>query len=309
MYKRQAFTSAGGAVLLAAVPPRSLVPTSEEDPRPVARWSAEELLLLAWFVLGLLFLMKLRFTATRYLLPFAAPVLLLALRQARPRAVQVAIPLTLGLSVLLAADDLGLARAQQALAARVDALARQEGGPGLFAGHWGWQHHLEARGWTALEEDAEIPRGVLFAASRAAWSQEPAESCLVPLDRLEAKGPWWLPRVHSWSGAANFHASMVSASPPLETYSPWILSADPYDIVMVHRGCRGEVPVAPAQEEVVPLEAILRERQRERDAVRAQMEALDAEALEREAAAKAAVEAARREWEAEVSGAEEPPPP
>lgn len=293
-----AFASAGGAVLLAAVPPRAQVPTSDEDPRPVARWSAEELLLLAWAGLGLLFLLKLRFTATRYLLPFAPPLVLLALRQATPRTVQVAIPVTVGLAALLAVDDLGLARAQQALAARADALARAEGGPGLFAGHWGWQHHLEARGWRPLEEDAEIPRGVIFASSRAAWPQEPAESCLVPLDRLEAPGPWWLPRVHSWTGAANFHASMVSAAPPLETYAPWTLSADPYDVVMVHRGCRGQAPAPSAGEPVVPLEALLEQREREREAVRAQMEALDAEAREREAAARAAVEAARRAWEA-----------
>ncbi len=225
-----AFCGAGGAVL------GGLLPGDE----PEQRWDREAVFLLLWALIGALFLLKLRFTATRYGLPFFIPVLLLGLRMAPWRAVQVAVPLTLLLAGLLALDDLGLARAQERLAAQVDRIALQEAaGPGLFAGHWGWQHHLEARGWTALEEDAPIPKRVVFASSRAAWPQSAAPSCLVPLDRLVAPGPRWLPRVHSWTGAANFHASALSAEPVVESYAPWTFSSDPYDVVMIFQGCRG----------------------------------------------------------------------
>lgn len=234
-----AFCGAGGTVL------GGLAPGGETD-GPERRWDREALFLLLWAGIGALFLLKLRFSATRYGLPFFIPVLLLSLRMAPWSAVRVAIPATLLLSVLLAVDDLGLARAQERLAIQVDRLARQEvDAPGLFAGHWGWQHHLEARGWTALEEDAPVPRRVVVAGSQAAWPQAPGESCLVPLEKLEAAGPRWLPRVHSWTGAANFHASAISAEPVIESYAPWTFSADPYDRVTVVQGCRvgdGEAP-------------------------------------------------------------------
>ncbi|MCB9779770.1 MAG: hypothetical protein H6742_14490 [Alphaproteobacteria bacterium] len=232
-----AFGASGGAVLGALVP-GAPGEGNWREPDPARRLDRSAAFLLLWLVGGLVFLLKLRFTAARYLLPFFAPAVLLGLRMAHPRAVRVAIPLTLVLAGLLAADDLGLARAQLDLARRADAVAAQQG-PGVFAGHWGWQHHLEARGWTALEEDAPVPAGALFARSVASWPQAAADdSCLVPVDAFEAPGPWYLPRVHSWTHAANIHASVVSAEPPIETYSPWTLATDPYDRVTVQRGCR-----------------------------------------------------------------------
>ncbi|NOY27268.1 MAG: hypothetical protein GXP62_15480 [Oligoflexia bacterium] len=220
--------SAGGAVLFA------VLPTKRPDP--------DTALLLVWAGLGLGFMLVLRFTATRYLLPFFTPIVLLGLRaigsgRLGRRLVQIALPLTLGLSALLAIDDLHLAQAQRRLAWRVDALAHNAGELRLFAGHWGWQHYLQARGWTPLEDDAPIPAGALFASSRISWPQEPEKSCLVTVQRLVEPGPAWLPRVHSWSGAANFHASMISARPPIESYAPWTFSVDPYDVVELDRAC------------------------------------------------------------------------
>ena len=161
-------------------------------------------------------------------------MVLLALRRASARLVRLAVPLTLALSALLAFDDLRLARAQQELATWA---AAQPGAPGLFAGHWGWQHALEVRGWQPLEEDNMVAPGTLLAVDRAAWPQQPAPGCLERVAHREIPGPWWRPRVQSWTGAASIHASEVAADPPVDTYAPWTLSGDEYDEATIYRGC------------------------------------------------------------------------
>ena len=139
---------------------------------------------------------------------------------------------SVGLGALLAWDDARLAAAQRDLAERAAAL-----GTGVFAGHWGFQHHLEEAGWTAIDEDTLVPPGLLFAVSSAAWPQEPASGCLTPVARWEAPDTWPGPRTHTAAGAANLHAFAVSAHPPVETYAPWTFADDPYDVVTVWRGC------------------------------------------------------------------------
>lgn len=191
--------------------------------------------LLTWLLLGLSFLLTLRFTAARYWLPFLPPAVLLPLRAARPGLLRLAVPATVGLAFLLALDDANLARAQARLAAAV--LAETPGETGLFAGHWGFQHHLEAAGWRALEEDSPVPPGALLAVSEVAWPQQPAPGCLEIVSRNEAPDPWPGPRVHTAAGAANLHAFVISASPPVETYAPWTLADDPLDVVTLWRGC------------------------------------------------------------------------
>lgn len=192
--------------------------------------------LLAWIGLGALFLLTLRFAATRYWLPFLPPVALLGLRSSGPRLVRVAVPLTLGLGALLCLDDLRLARAQERLAA--DVLEVAHGQRGLIAGHWGFQWHLQEAGWTPLEDDAAVPPGALLAVSADAWPQSPAEGCLEPLGRYSVDDPWPLPRVHTIAGAANLHANLLSADPPVESYAPWGFGRDPLDTVTLWRGCR-----------------------------------------------------------------------
>jgi hypothetical protein len=207
---------AGGAVLGAAL--------RREDVRSV--WLA------CWLVGGLLFLLKLRFAAARYWLPFFAPALLLLLRDAPVRLVRVAVVFTPVLSLLLALDDLELARAQRAAADRVIAM-----GTGLFVGHWGWQHHLEAAGWQALEEDAPVPSGVLLARSEIAWPQEAGLSCRTPVDDFSIPDFWPGPRVHTVEGAANLHAFLIAGEPPVSAYAPWGWGGDVLDSVTVVRGC------------------------------------------------------------------------
>lgn len=216
------FCAAGGASLAGAVSTRD----------PVDRF------LLAWWTLGFLFLLTLRFTATRYWLPFLAPVVLVPLRAASARQRSGAVLASLGLGLALMVDDLELARAHEAEARAVIAHAvENEEIPGVFAGHWGWQAHLEAAGWRALEEDAPVPVGTLLAWSEIAWPQEPASVCLEPILEWTMPDRWPGPRVHSRAGAANLHAFVVSGAPPVETYAPWTLARDALDTSRLSRVC------------------------------------------------------------------------
>ena len=192
--------------------------------------------LVVWGMGGLVFLLGLRFTAARYWIPFLAPWVLLSLRGAGPRLVRVAVGATVGLSLLLAMSDLRLSRAQHSLAQRV--LVLTEGEPGLVAGHWGWQHHLESAGWTALEDDGEVPFGALLATSSIAWPQSPAPGCFREVAVLSAP-PASIPgpRVHTVQGLANLHAHVISGHPPVETYAPWGFGLDPLDVVRLERSC------------------------------------------------------------------------
>lgn len=189
----------------------------------------------AWIVGGLIFLLRLRFMATRYWLPFCAPAVLVPLAMLPRRRMYVATATTLGLSVLLSVDDLELARAQQDLAAQVVARFPH---PGMVAGHWGWQHHLQRAGWQSLEEDAPLGEGMLLAQSAIAWPQESAPGCKELVEQFEATDRWWGPRVHTTEGHANVHAFVLSASPPVDSYAPWWVGDDPLDVVTVWRGCR-----------------------------------------------------------------------
>jgi hypothetical protein len=128
-------------------------------------------------------------------------------------------------------DDLELAQAQASLAARV-----QDQGPGLIAGHWGFQHHLERAGWTALEDDAPLPEGVLLARSHIAWPQSPG-GCVAQVDTLQISNRWPGPRVHTLSGGANFHGHSLAADPPLPVLAPWSLGDDPLDQLSLYRVC------------------------------------------------------------------------
>ncbi len=193
------------------------------------RWSSPtDRMLLAWGAGGLLFLLTLRFAAARYQLPFMAAFALAALRLKPPRRwIQATVALQVLLAVGLSWDDRAFARAQQDLAEEL-----ADVGPGSFAGHWGWQHHLEEAGWTPLEEDGQAQS--VHAEAMAPWPQQPdpAQSCEL-VRELSAPDTFWGPRTHS--SRANLHAYVVAGDPPVETYAPWAFSSEPYDRVRLWR--------------------------------------------------------------------------
>jgi len=194
----------------------------------------DDLLLACWGLGGLAFLLLLRFSATRYWLPFLPAFALAALRLAPGRRrLMVHVALSAALALSLSFDDQALARAQRDAARRV---AQAVGQPGVFAGHWGWQHYLEAAGWEAIEEDGPVTAPLAIAA--APWPQSPAsDACLEQVLAFDIDDHSWGPRVHTAAGGANLHAFLVSGSPPIETYAPWSFSDEPYERVVVYVPC------------------------------------------------------------------------
>ena len=210
------WTTAGGAVLGAALSPATRL----------------DQFFACWLFGGLLFLLKLRFTATRYWLPFAAPAVLTVLPMAsRPLRIGAVVG-TLTLALAISLDDHAMARAHEALAQEVDDRVTELGiQDKIFSGHWGLQHHLEARGWTALEEDAPVPPGTAWARSTVAWPQDPAPGCSTPAGTFDRAPAGWRVRSHSAQIAGNVHTHVLSASPPIEVYAPFGLGTDPYDSI------------------------------------------------------------------------------
>ncbi len=210
------FAALGGAALLTRLWP----------PRGEDKASFSELWLGAWAFGGALFLLTLRFSATRYWLPFLPPILLAFPPGRRP---WLAPGLHLALGLALAADELQSARAQEKLADTVAAL-----GVGGFTGHWGWQWAMEERGWRALDEGTTVPTGALVAIPTEAWPQPVIARC----ERVLWSGGWssslgWMPRGYSREGEANLHANWISGDPPTRTILPWTFASDPYEQVKV----------------------------------------------------------------------------
>ncbi len=207
---------------------------------------AERLFLAAWALGGLVFLLGLRFTAARYWLPFLPAVCLawLALRPSR-RLLTAAVALQVAVALGVAVDDLAMARVGPEAARLADLEARQCAQCGepfeperVFAGHWGWQHYLERRGWRPLEDEELLRPGTILAVTRTPWPQEPHEStCLEPLAEHVLPDGWPGPRVHTAAGFANLHAFVVAGSPPVETYAPWTFSAEPREWLSLYRVC------------------------------------------------------------------------
>lgn len=177
--------------------------------------------LAAWALVGTLFLLTLRFTATRYWLPFL-PALLLA-RPARGTTALIVVQVVLGAALLT--DDQEYGGAVTKLADEVAAK-----GTGGFTGHWGWQWAMESRGWTALDLESHPAAGSLVAMPREAWPQELDFACARPLWSANAEPRWtWLPRAYTHAGQANLHANFVVG--PVRTVAPWWFAADPYEHV------------------------------------------------------------------------------
>jgi hypothetical protein len=213
--------AAAGFGLLGGAALASVLDNGDAAPRD-RRW------LLAWAVLGMGLLLALRFTATRYWLPFL-PAVLLSFPSGRWTRRTLAVQLSLG--VLLAADEDRSARAQEDLARQVARV-----GTGGFTGHWGWQWQLEQRGWTALDEGTRPAPGALVAIPREAWPQPVEVGCsrIVWEGFAQPQLPW-LPRGYSSEAGANLHASWIAGPPPVRTVKPWGFANDPYEQVRVCR--------------------------------------------------------------------------
>ena len=196
-----------------------------------------DLLVTSWAIGGAVFLLGLRFAATRYWLLFLPAFVLAALRLKIPQwrlTTGLALSALIGLG--LSVDDMGFAKAHRQAAEDVAAL-----GTGSFSGHWGFQHYLEQAGWRPLEEGEETE--ALHAVFHQGWPQDPsADSCLEELGRLTAADSWWGPRAHSYAARVNVHANWISGQPPRRSLLPWGFSNEPYAEVTVMRPCSAASP-------------------------------------------------------------------
>ncbi len=210
------FTAAGGATLATAMRNRD----------PLDR------ILLLWLGLGAIFLLGLRFTASRYWIPFFAPAILIPLRKAPGPIVRIACLITPILALILAIDDADLAATQERAADRA-----ATAGQGRFAGHWGFQHHLTERGWIAIEDDETLAPATWVATSSIAWPQQPANDCWDFMEVIPMGDPRPGLRVHTRAGGANIHGHMLAGTPPVRVFAPWSVAEDVMDHLIVRRTC------------------------------------------------------------------------
>ena len=191
-----------------------------------------------WVLGGCIFLLSLRFAATRYWVPFVFPYWFL---MGTPKWLKYFTPIIGLVSLHLVWDDAQLARAQYSLAQQVVQICEEEyGETGYFAGHWGWQYVLENEGWTPIENDSNIPNNVCFSSSSASWPQEIDSNCFTDNRMLDGGYQiYGLPiRVHTAEGRANYHSYMISGDPPIKTTAPFGWGYDSWDRVAFRRSCR-----------------------------------------------------------------------
>lgn len=194
--------------------------------------SRQDLLVTSWAIGGAVFLLGLRFAATRYWLLFL-PAFVLAVLRVRVSSVRLVLGLSMSalIGLGLSVDDMAFAKAHRRVAEEVASL-----GKGSFAGHWGFQHYLEKAGWRPLEDGREPE--VLHAVFVQGWPQEPAsESCLEPLGQLTVPDSWWGPKSHSYTARVNVHSNWISGTPPRRSLLPWGFSNEPYAEVKLARSC------------------------------------------------------------------------
>ncbi|MEC7239805.1 MAG: hypothetical protein VXW32_01065 [Myxococcota bacterium] len=199
--------------------------------------SRSDLLVTSWAIGGAVFLLGLRFAATRYWLLFLPAFVLAALRlRLSQRRLTIGLALSALLGLGLSVDDMAFAKAHRGVAEEVASL-----GKGSFAGHWGFQHYLEKEGWRPLEEGRETES--LHAVFVQGWPQEAAaDTCLQEVGRLRVRDRWWGPRTHSYTARVNVHANWISGMPPRRSLLPWGFSDEPYAEVRVSRVCQKDSP-------------------------------------------------------------------
>ena len=188
-----------------------------------------------WLLLGFLFLMGLRFSATRYWMPFYFIYLLLFVNQTSLAKIKLGTYISLVISIFLFYDDFQFARSQY-LGVQ---WANGQNAKGAIAGHWGFQFYAERSGWESSEDDEPLPQHVdYFLRSSVAWPQEPVLDCFneIASRAFPVYSPY-LPHVHQHSIRANYHASAIYGHPPIRSFAPFGFGSDPYDELVLFERC------------------------------------------------------------------------
>lgn len=188
-----------------------------------------------WWLAGFVFLMGLRFSATRYWMPFFFIYLLMFVFQTPLKKIKQGFICSFVLSGLLFFDDYRFAVAQY----QAVEWAQSQQATGAIAGHWGFQYYAEQKGWISAEDDQPLQAEISFLLrSAVAWPQEPILGCMneksaqiFPVDSP------FLPHVHQRSWRANYHASAIYDQPPVRSFAPFAFGSDPYEHVVLYQRC------------------------------------------------------------------------
>jgi hypothetical protein len=176
--------------------------------------------LVVWILAGLAFQYGLMFSAVRYVLFLAPPIILLVLRNSSwvPRKGWLAGLLGANLLFVLA---LGFADARQAsvyplvVAEEIYPRLKMLGGRLFFDGHWGFQYYVSQIGGEPFDElRPPIFRvGDLVVVAKQPWPKlkhaPPAKGLDIETTTLEVPGSGFL-RTLSCSAGANFYSSVAS---------------------------------------------------------------------------------------------------
>ena len=188
-----------------------------------------------WLVLGFFFLMGLRFSATRYWMPFYFIYLMLFVNQTPLAKLKQGTAISIIISAFLFIDDFQFARSHY-LGVQ---WANSKELKGAIAGHWGFQYYAETSGWISSEDDQPLPQNIEFLLrSSVAWPQEPIIECVNVIDsRTFPVLTAYLPHVHQPSMHANYHASAIYGQPPVRSFAPFGFGSDPYDELTLYQRC------------------------------------------------------------------------
>ncbi len=200
-------------------------------------WQRKEFWFILWIIGGIVFLLNLRFMATRYWVPFIIPHLLFLVSTFSFRKMLLPAGIGIFISIFLAWDDYSLAFAQKQLAEQVE-LARKDDRcvQGFFAGHWGWQYYLESKKWIPIEDGQQLRKEDCIVYSEVAWSQEFQTNC--PKTNIYTEDKIRVPiRVHSRYSRVNYHSNYLSSEPILIGFAPWGFGNDAWDTVHFFGSC------------------------------------------------------------------------
>jgi len=211
------------------------------------RFSSKDSILISlvvWILLGLSFQYGLMFSAVRYVLFLAPPVILLVLRLSawNPGHNRVVLMFVGNLLFVVA---LGLADARQAwvypsvVAEEIRPRLEKSGGRFFFDGHWGFQYYASQIGGTPIDE-LNLPAlraGDLIVVAKTAWSKlkqpPPAPGFDVETTLLMVPASGVL-RTVSCGAGANFYASVVSDC-ERPTWLPFGFSSEPAETFVFYQ--------------------------------------------------------------------------
>jgi len=192
--------------------------------------------LAVWILAGLAFQYGLMFSAVRYALFLAPPVILLALRLSSWVPREERLTAMLGANLLFAAA-LGAADSRQAsvypsvVAEEIRPRLAKSGGRLFFDGHWGFQYYASQIGGEPLDElrPPSLRAGDLVVVAKMPWPKlkHPPQAPGLDVETITLNRPSsGLVRTLSCGAAANFYSSVMSNC-DRPTWLPFGFSREP----------------------------------------------------------------------------------